>query len=207
MELLKSRPNYHHGNLEAALLATATEMVRQKGAEHLSLRAVSAQLGVSPSAAYHYFPDKDALITGLGYSLLDVLADMQEIAIMKISGRGVKAARARFRALGTAYFEWATKEPNLFRLLFSAFCEIDPATRDERRADNRAWNLLQGALDDLLATGAMRPEMRPYGEVLAWSSVHGASALIVAGHLPAEAFNLLMDGLERALGIGRKPHE
>ena len=45
MSLLKPRGTYHHGNLEAALIAAATAMVRANGAEHLSLRAVAAEVG------------------------------------------------------------------------------------------------------------------------------------------------------------------
>lgn len=213
MALLKPRASYHHGNLQAALVAAAKKMVRENGAEHLSLRAVAAQVGVSPSAAYHYFPDKDALIAGVGEALFDELADMQEREMSKYPGVGAKAAIARFRALGRAYFDWATKEPNLFRLMFGAFCsiEVDDGSLS-RRDESRAWQLLQSSLDDLLDTGAMSAAMRPYGEILAWSSVHGASALIVAGQVPTEAFDSLLDALNLSLGVSieknsRKVHK
>lgn len=203
MSLLKPRGTYHHGNLEAALIAAATQMVRANGAEHLSLRAVAAEVGVSPSAAYHYYPDKDSLISGVGQALFENLADLQEEALSQFPGKGAKAARARFRALGRAYFDWANSEPNLFRLMFGGFCSIDFADAQIKRQESRAWNLLCSCLNDLDEHKAIDPHIRPYGEILAWSSVHGATALIVEGHLPEDSFESILDGLELSLGIGK----
>lgn len=203
VSLLKPRANYHHGNLEAALIAAATKMVRANGAEHLSLRAVAAEVGVSPSAAYHYYPDKDSLISGVGQALFESLADMQEAALSQFQGNSAKAARARFRALGRAYFDWAQSEPNLFRLMFGGFCSVDFADAQLMRQESRAWNLLCSCLEDLQEHGAIDPKVRPYGEVLSWSAVHGATALIVEGHLPEDSFESVLDGLELSLGIGK----
>jgi len=203
MSLLKPRGTYHHGNLEAALIAAATQMVRANGAEHLSLRAVAAEVGVSPSAAYHYYPDKDCLIAGVGTALFESLADLQEVALSQFPGKSAEAARARFRALGRGYFEWASNEPNLFRLMFGGFCSIDFADAQLKRQESRAWNLLCSCLDDLSEFGLISESVRPYGEILAWSTVHGATALIVEGHLPKDAFESVLDGLELSLGIGK----
>ena len=203
MSLLKPRGTYHHGNLEVALISAATQMVRANGAEHLSLRAVAAEVGVSPSAAYHYYPDKDSLISGVGKELFERLADLQEAALSQFPGKTSKAARARFRALGRAYFDWANSEPNLFRLMFGGFCSIDFAEAQLKRQESRAWNLLCSCLDDLQERGDIKKNIRPYGEILSWSSVHGATALIVEGHLPAVSFESVLDGLELSLGIGK----
>lgn len=203
MSLLKPRGTYHHGNLEAALIAAATAMVRDNGAEHLSLRAVATEVGVSPSAAYHYYPDKDSLISGVGKELFEKLADLQVAALSQFPGKSAKAARARFRALGRAYFDWASSEPNLFRLMFGGFCSIDFAEAQIKRKESRAWNLLGSCLDDLQECGDINKSVRPYGEILSWSAVHGATALIVEGHLPTASFESVLDGLELSLGIGK----
>lgn len=200
--LTKLRATYHHGNLEAALIAAATRMVRKDGAEHLSLRAVAAEIGVSPSAAYHYYPDKDALISDVGAALFDLLADLQEEALSQIRGKSERAARARFRALGRAYFDWASTEPHLFRLMFGGYCSIDDAITE--REESRAWSLLRACLDDLYDLGVISAKMRPYGEIFAWSAVHGATSLIVEGHLPAEAYESVLDAIELSLGMGKQ---
>ena len=194
-----NRASYHHGDLEAALTEAAVNLVRKNGPDHLSLRATAEQVGVSPSAVYHYFPDKDSLIHEIGTKLFEELAQMQGEALDKIPGNSARAAKLRYRELGRTYFRWANKEPNLFRLMFGGFCSTDD---QNTYASNEAFLMLTKTLDDLYATGAISNKMRKYGALLSWSCVQGASTLIVEGHLPKEAFETLLDGLEVAMGMG-----
>jgi AcrR family transcriptional regulator len=199
MSVLKvSRSSYHHGNLEEALIRSAIKLIRKHGPDNLSLRAVASDLGVSPSAAYHYFPDKDSLIQGIGQFLFTELANMMEKSLEKFPGRSIKATKARFREIGLAYFNWAVKEPNLFRLLFGGFCSIDSSNSHK---EDSSFKILEKTLDELVECGAMPKKLRPYGEVLAWTSVQGAVTLILEGHLPESSFSDLLDGLEIALGV------
>ena len=195
-----SRKSYHHGDLEAALIEAAIELVRKNGPDHLSLRAAADRVGVSPSAVYHYFLDKDSLITAVGQKLFIDLAKMQKEALAQIPGKSARAAKLRYRELGRTYFQWAHKEPNLFRLMFGGFCKLD--SQDSHK-NKEAFLMLTNCLDDLLATGGITLEMRRYGELLSWSGVHGASYLIIEEHLPVEAFEGILDALELAMKGGK----
>ena len=195
------RENYHHGDLQAALLEAAVNLVRANGPDHLSLRAVAEQVGVSPSAVYHYFPDKDSLISELGDQLFIKMAEMQAVALGSIPGSSARAARMRYRELGRTYFRWANSEPNLFRLMFGGFCKIEKRGTHE---SEEAFLMLSKCLDDLLATGVITATMRKYGELISWTAVQGASTLIIEGILPEAAFEELLDGLELAMRGGAK---
>jgi AcrR family transcriptional regulator len=187
---------YHHGDLEGALVQAAIKLVRKYGPDQLSLRAVSAEVGVSPSASYHYFKDKDALVAAVGDVLLDQLGTMQEKAIAKVKGKGAEGALKKFEAMGYAYFKWATSEPNLYRLIFGGFCEHH---MDEHQS--KAWILLQQTLDDLAANKLMDKGARAGGEIVVWSAVHGASFLAIEGLMPEEAYPVVMKSIERSLGL------
>ena len=202
MTTAKARSHYHHGDLESALISTARKLVKLNGAENLSLRQVSQEIGVSPSAAYHYFPDRTALLSGLGFSLFEELADFQEKEISKISGNSTKAARDRFRTLGRTYFQWAKREPHFFNLMFGDFCTLE-SVGQKKREDSRAFNNLTKCLDELYEFNLISEKMRPYGELLAWSVVHGATSLIIGGHLKPDDFEAALDAVEIALGIKR----
>ena len=202
MTTAKVRAQYHHGDLERSLLLTARKLVRKSGAEHLSLRQVAQEIGVSPSAAYHYFPDRDSLLNALGESLFEELADHQERELNNVPGGGIRAAKERFRTLGRTYYEWARNEPHFFNLMFSEFCAIHASKANQKtKEETRAFDNLSKCLDDLLAVGALEPKMRPYGELLSWSIVHGVTSLITVGHLEPDYFETVMDGLEISLGI------
>ncbi len=79
MTTARARTQYHHGDLDTALITTARKLIKKYGAEHISLRQVSQEIGVSPSAAYHYFPDRDSLLAAVGFSLFEELADYQDL--------------------------------------------------------------------------------------------------------------------------------
>ena len=195
---LVSRKSYHHGDLEKALITTAIKLIKKNGPANLSLREVAGEVGVSPSAAYHYFPDKDSLIAAIGENLFADLAAMEEEAVRSIPGKNALAAKKRLRAIGRVYFQWAKKQPHSFQLMFGGFCQI---LNKESYEDSPAFQLLNFVLDDLVATGAMPKSARKGGEILAWSAVHGATNLIIEGHLPEEAIEQVLDGVESGLLI------
>jgi AcrR family transcriptional regulator len=202
MTTAKVRDQYHHGDLEVALITTARKFVKKNGLESLSLRQIAHEIGVSPSAAYHYFPDRNSLLAALGFSLFEELADYQERELAKVAGASARAARERFRVLGRTYFEWAIREPHFFNLMFSDFCLIESSVEQERE-ENRAYQTLIHCLDDLVETGSMDKKLRASAELLSWSVVHGTTSLIVSGHLDTEDFERALDSLELALGIRR----
>lgn len=191
-----AKASYHHGNLENALVGAAITLVRKYGPDQLSLRAVSAEIGVSPSAGYHHFRDKDALVSAIGNVLFDRLATMQEKAIAKVKGTGAVSAIKRFEDMGNAYFAWATSEPNLYRLMFGGYCEVNMEDHE-----SKAWNLLRDALDELVAQGVLDKSLRPGGEIIVWSAVHGASSLAIEGLMSTSDFPMVLKSIQRSLGI------
>jgi AcrR family transcriptional regulator len=192
------RSSYHHGDLQWALIESAIKLVRKEGPARLSLRAVAADVGVSPSAVYHYFPDKDALVTGVAHELFAQLFAIQQSALLKVSGNSAKAAKDKFRALGHSYFEWAHRDPNLFRLMFGGFCAVD---RNKDPEHDPAFQMLQSALDELLTYGVIEKKARKDAEIFVWAAVHGATNLIIEGAMPAQAYEVILDSIETSLGM------
>ena len=70
----KPTQRYHHGDLRPTLLREAQSMVRELGLDGLSLRQLAQRAGVSASALYHHFDNKNALLCALaeeGFGSLD----------------------------------------------------------------------------------------------------------------------------------------
>jgi hypothetical protein len=89
-------------------------------------------------------------------------------------------------------------------LLATAFAPIPPPPGVVD--DPSPWQILNGALDELVATGAMPAERRPGAEVIAWAIVHGYTLLQTSHALdtvPAGPFDEddLLDSVARALDI------
>ncbi|WP_067585002.1 TetR/AcrR family transcriptional regulator [Endozoicomonas ascidiicola] len=59
------KKNYHHGNLRQSLVREATCVIATVGVEGLSMRNLAERAGVSRTAAYHHFKDKNALLCAI----------------------------------------------------------------------------------------------------------------------------------------------
>src|SRR4030081_108266 len=62
MSIRKPRGRYHHGNLRRALIDEAVRTMQKSGVNGVTLRGAGAALGVSRTALYRHFADKDALL-------------------------------------------------------------------------------------------------------------------------------------------------
>ena len=85
------------------------------------LRDVQRMAGVSNSAAYRHYADRDALLAAVTEYAVTRLADAMVARINAVANRGPKAIRAlgRLRATGQGYIDFALAEPGLFRTAFA----------------------------------------------------------------------------------------
>ena len=65
MKKTKSISSYHHGDLKKALIDSGVEILSEKGIKNLSLREAARRAGVSHTAPYRHFEDKDALLAAI----------------------------------------------------------------------------------------------------------------------------------------------
>jgi AcrR family transcriptional regulator len=194
-----ARP-YHHGDLRRALLSAATELAERGGSDGVALREAARRIGVSPSAAYRHFPSRDGLLAHVGSQARGALAQRMLAATADISGSSGRSARARFRATGRAYIEFALDEPGLFEV---AFRRCPPALYVPD--DPSPYAVLSEALDALDGAGLLAVP-RAAAEVPAWVAVHGAAILLGEGMLPRDdrdaivnaTLDMVSDGLLRS---------
>jgi AcrR family transcriptional regulator len=173
----RERP-YHHGDLRTALLAAAIREIESVGVEHLSLRSLATEVGVSPSAAYHHFADKDALIAAValqGFAMLE-----QAVTDAAAAVPAATDPATRLGAAAGAYIDFAVAHPHLFRVAFSG-----------HRPDLSAGPgpaavlhpLLGQLLDDIAEAGSVPAEMRLGADALVWATVHGIATLVLEGFM------------------------
>ena len=56
---------YHHGELRAALVRAARELIAERGAAEFSVAEVARRCGVSSAAPYRHFTDRNALLAAV----------------------------------------------------------------------------------------------------------------------------------------------
>lgn len=58
----RARGRYHHGDLRAALIEVALELIAENGVQAFSLAEAARRIGVSSSAPYKHFADRGELL-------------------------------------------------------------------------------------------------------------------------------------------------
>src|SRR6201996_8239384 len=166
-----TRP-YRHGNLPVALQAAARQILDENGLHAVGLRETARRVGVSATAAYRHFTNKEDLLASVAAEGFQELA-----AAMEDATRG---ANPLIRA-GIAYIEFANQNRGLFRLMFGPVL-----------AERTKYPALQAASTDveaMLVRGVADLDPRPLHDnpaaMAAWSVVHGPAHLIVDGFFPA----------------------
>jgi AcrR family transcriptional regulator len=199
------KKGYHHGALQAALIEASIALAREGGPDRVVLREAARLAGVSHSAAYRHFADREALLMEVSRHARAELA-----AEMRRRVNRASEPRKRLQAVGVAYIDFALNQPGLFRAAFTSH----PATANGGRADPAAvespdaaepYEVLGQVLDEAQAAGLLNPHRRPGAEIAVWSAVHGLACLLLDGPLPTTAaavkfamgqvFDLIENGL------------
>lgn len=107
------RTRYHHGDLPAAVLRRAEQVLRESGVGGLSLRKLARDIGVSHGAPNRHFRDKQALLDALALVGFDRLGTAFADAITEAG-----TADRRLRGLARAYLRFAMDNPALLALMF-----------------------------------------------------------------------------------------
>jgi AcrR family transcriptional regulator len=174
---------YHHGDLPRALLNAALRIVETQGTEALTLRAAARSAGVSQAAPYRHFTNKEAILAAVAEEGFRSL--MTTIRQATAAGDG---PLGRLRGVGIGYVTFATSHPSHFRVMFGREMADRSASLGLRRLATETFNLLVDAISDCQRAGLVRAE-EPAADLalIAWSSVHGLSALLVEGVLDRPA--------------------
>ncbi len=181
----KPRSTYRHGDLHRALLQAGLELARAGGPEAVVLREATRRAGVTPNAAYRHFAGREDLLAAVRAAAVAAVARAMEAEYRSVPAGGTptEQARARVRAVGTAYLRFAFAETGLFRTAFGGRFQVDGDTAKAGDSGLNPFEHLNAALDALVAAGAMPSERRAGAEYLAWSTVHGMALLALDGPL------------------------
>ena len=174
----KRADRYHHGDLRRALVDEALRTIDRHGVEALTLRGAGEALGVSRTALYRHFTDKQALVAAVAREGFRTFR-LALVDAWERHGRG----RAGFEAMGEAYLRFALDHPSHYRVMFGAFrdlCEKDPALQADAAA---AFQALVDAIKTLQAAGEIRDDDPRQLAHFIWSAVHGVASLAIDGQL------------------------
>jgi len=194
-------------NIQEAIKEAAWNQIAEEGAPALSLRAIARALQITAPAIYHYFPDRDALVTALIVDAFTSFGDWQLEARDSVSEED---HIHRMRVIGLAYRDWAHTFPQRYQLIFGTpipgykgpMEKIFPSSA-------RSLSALVSVVEGVRLAGKLKVDSFPkvkseykvsfeawkqYGgdadilslsvAMLIWARVHGIVSLEIGGNLP-----------------------
>lgn len=114
---------YHHGNVKEALLDEALKLIQDNDAGMISLRRLSREVGVTPSAVYNHFADKDALLLAVKTRIYD---DMN--AYFEARRSATDNPEQALLEMCMSYYQFANEYPAQFQFLFSSTLPLEWST-------------------------------------------------------------------------------
>jgi AcrR family transcriptional regulator len=205
----KPRRPYHHGNLRRALLDEAIAIIGAEGLSDVTLREIGARLGVSRTALYRHFADKDALLAAVATEGFRALR-RELVTAWEAGGRRDEA----FRAMGVAYVRFAIANPSHYRVMFGGAVESDAPDPDLTAEGHGAFTALVDALAALQRDGIIRADDTVRMATYVWALVHGMAMLAIDRKLDGLgtieqlmqfAFDRLRTGIAATVGVDLAP--
>lgn len=179
-----------------AILNTAIELIREKGADKLSLREIARRIDYSPAGLYEYFGSKDEIVAAIckeGNERLSRYLAQVDTAL---------PFETYILELGKQYIQFAVQDRDYFLLMFSRILPDSPDMTLEEFLDYKPdrtdsfsyayYAIEQAANDGIIHIRENQPFV--YTAVGFWSVVHGLAMLRVT-HLAD--YPIDFDGMER----------
>jgi AcrR family transcriptional regulator len=181
-----SEKTYHHGDLRAACIRAAVELLEEGGESALSLRAVARRVGVSAAAPYRHYADREALVSAVA------AVGYRELAERLAAAHPSPSSAEQMTSVAVAYVQFALDRPAMFRIMFGEACDRD---NDDRVAATAAVSLY---VRDMVARSFPDADAEALATAV-WALVHGLAFLHMDGKLDARDPAVVADRVTAAI--------
>jgi AcrR family transcriptional regulator len=160
-------------DIKSRIVAAARALYFERGPDAVTMRAVAERVGVTATALYRHFADKDTL-------LREVMGEGSRLLGSHLF-RALEAPTPleRLRATANAYLDFALAQPQAYRALFEAGEAEEGTPIQLQRGAMRRF--LRDRVREAMDAGVLAPG-DPDGIALSvWAMLHGLASLHHAG--------------------------
>lgn len=165
---------HRHPGTESAILEAARDLLVEGGLDALSMRSLASRIGVSATAIYHWFENKEALVDRVvahGF-------ERSEAYLWKAIEGLPKGSVDRLAALGEAYIRFALENEQYFKIIFAI---QPPAPRHIDDVPGQGgYRVLRECVVDAMEAGSIRRADPDLVVLYLWSLVHGLVTIFMA---------------------------
>ena len=173
---------YHHGNLKDALITASLEILSEQGIDGLSLRKVAKKVGVSHTAPYNHFADKQALLAAISTAGHGQLYQTLSRVFEKVKDSSTDI----ITEIAWAYLQFALDDPGRFKLMFSGALEEEKDHPEFIEISIKNIALLEEIIEFCKNKGQINAGRADIIVMRLWSSAHGFTNLVLERQFPPE---------------------
>lgn len=178
--MTETKKPYHHGDLREKLLNTATDLIATGGIENLSIRKLADKVGVSRTAPYHHFKDKNELLCAIaeqGFLKQDQLVTSISALKKELS------ATELFQRYVFTYIRFASENNETYDLMYGReIWKTGQPTESLKLISKNCFRLWLEWVEVLQAEGVFDPQ-QPSLRIAqsSWAALHGLCRLFNDG--------------------------
>ena len=170
---------YHHGDLKNALITAGIEILSKEGIDGLSLRNVAKRAGVSHSAPYAHFKDRQSLIAAISTEGFKQLYDQLNTAMATYEAD----PKQQLIEAAWAYILFAMNNTDTFKIMFSGILEKEKDYPSFVEFSGKTFELVVDLVRVCQEAGVLRPQPAELIAVSLWGQVHGIVSLALEGQI------------------------
>jgi len=170
---------YHHGDLKNALIKAGVEILSKEGVGGLSLRKVAKRAGVSHSAPYAHFKDRQSLIAAISTEGFRQLYDELDAAVLA----HVNAPKEQLFEAAWAYVQFAMNNTDTFKIMFSGVLEKEKDYPSFVEISGKTFERVVEIVRVCQDAGILRSAPSELIAVSLWGQVHGIISLALEGQI------------------------
>jgi len=188
-----SARRYHHGNVREASLTATLAVLRDEGAEAITVRRIAREIGLSHTAVGKEFGRLSGLYAAAAARIYETLTQT-----MHDAAQDQPDAMHSLHAVAHAPLQFAIEQTHWVRLLNHP--QILAADTDTLRAARRGpYTTLLDAVTRCVAEGDHFNEAPQDIALYLWSTVHGCASLIASQSMEDEISSRPQDIAENVL--------
>jgi AcrR family transcriptional regulator len=173
------KKNYHHGDLKNALIKAGVDILAREGVAGLSLRKVAGRAGVSHTAPYSHFADKQALIAAISTEGFRELYERVQRVMERYEG---KPARQLIE-VAWEYVQFAMDDPDRFKVMFSGVLEKEKDYPEFVTESQNNFRQVVELVELNQRSGVLKAGSSDLMTLSAWGIVHGLIMLLLEGQI------------------------
>ena len=158
------------------ILQAAERIFIAEGYQGATIRKIADEVGVSSTALYMHFQDKDEILLEICDSAIALLLKQNS----EIAARPIDAV-ARVRLMLDAYMTFALENPNAYQLVFCGHSGMISETKQaatEALGDS-CYDKFVGSVREIGASGRLRTGTVESAAQSMWAACHGLVALLL----------------------------